>query len=192
MGMLVASASGLKCLIIQAISPTDFVTPCFKVLIITWFLESSAQTNFYVLSPNLKLKMKLKKLLLFVLMVSSRRINRRDAWDSFRDTFVSLGTQKHGHAIRDEAVFYDFMSLSLEFNRQNLDEFVRVNLDPTFAGFTDNQFDSLMENWIYGMLAGGYWSIFLQREAKISKFILYFQNWPLINWLYYNIKFYKV
>ena len=167
--MLVASASGLKCLIIQAISPTDFVTPCFKVLIMTWFLESSAQTNFYVLSPNLKLKMKLKKLLLFVLMVSSRRINRRDAWDSFRDTFVSLGTQKHGHAIRDEALFYDFMSLSLEFNRQNLDEFVRVNLDTTFAGFTDYQFDSLMKNWIYGMLAGGYRSIFLQWEAMISK-----------------------
>ena len=100
--------------------------------------------------------MKLKKLLLFVLMVSSRRINRRDASDSFRDSMVALGSQKHGHAIRDEALFYDFMNLSLEFNRQNLDEFVRVNLDPTFAGFTDNQFDSLMENWIYGMLAGGY------------------------------------
>ena len=100
--------------------------------------------------------MKLKKLLLFVSMVSSRRINRRDASDSFRDSMVTLGSQKHGHAIRDEAFFYDFMNLSLEFNRQNLDEFVRVNLDPTFAGFTDKQFDSLMENWIYGMLAGGY------------------------------------
>ena len=100
--------------------------------------------------------MKLKKLLLFVSMVSSRRINRRDASDSFRDSMVTLGSQKHGHAIRDEAFFYDFMSLSIEFNRQNLDEFVRVNLDPTFAGFTDKQFDSLMENWIYGMLAGGY------------------------------------
>ena len=84
--MLVASASGFKCLIIQAIFPTDFVTPCFKVLIITRFLESSVQTNFYVLNQYLKLKMKLKKLLLFVLMVSSHRINRRDASDSFRDS----------------------------------------------------------------------------------------------------------
>ena len=97
--------------------------------------------------------MKLKKLLLLVLMVSSRRINRRDASDSFRDSMVALGSQKHGHAIRGEALFYDFMNLSLEFNRQNLDEFVRVNLDPTFAGFTDEEFDSLLENWIFGMLS---------------------------------------
>ena len=156
MEMLEASASGLKCLFIQAIFPTDFVTPCFKVLIITRFLESSVQTNFSVLNQHLQLKMKLKKLLLVVLMVSSRRINRRDASDSFRDSMVALGSQKHGHAIRDEALFYDFMNLSLEFKRQNLDEFFRVNLDPTFAGFTDKQFDTLMENWIYGMLAGGY------------------------------------
>ena len=89
------------------------------MLIITWFLESSVQTNFYVLNQYSKLKMKLKTLLFFVLMVSSRRIIRRDASDSFRDSMV--GTMKHGHIISDEAFFYDFMNLSLEFNRQNLD-----------------------------------------------------------------------
>ena len=75
---------------------------------------------------------------------------------------VALGTMNHGHAIIDEAFFYDFMSLPIEFNRQNLDEFVRVNLDPTFTGFTDDQFDSLLESWIFGMLSISYWSIVRQ------------------------------
>ena len=100
--------------------------------------------------------MKLKMLLLLVSMVFSRRITRRNASNSFRDSMVALGTMEHGHAILDEAFFYDFMSLSIEFNRQNLDEFVRVNLDPTFAGITDDEFDSLLENWIFGMLSISY------------------------------------
>ena len=80
-------------------------------------------------------------LLLLVSMVLSRRITRRNASNSYRDSMVALGTMEHGHAILDEAFFYDFMSLSIEFNRQNLDAFVQVNLDPTFGGFTDEQFD---------------------------------------------------
>ena len=100
--------------------------------------------------------MKLKQLLLFVLMVSSRWINRRDTSNAFRDSMIALGTMEHGHAILDEAFFYDFMSLSIEFNREHLDEFVRVNIDPTFAGFTDKEFDSLLENWIFGMLSVSY------------------------------------
>ena len=98
--------------------------------------------------------MKLKTLLLFVSMVFSRRITRRS--NSFRDSMVALGNMEHGHVILDEAFFYDFMSLSIEFNRHNLDEFVRVNLDPTFVGFTDDQFDSLLESWIFGMLSISY------------------------------------
>ena len=98
----------------------------------------------------------LNKLLFLVSMVWSRRMTRPDSPNSFRDSMVALGTRKHGHAIVDEAFFYDFMSLSIEFNRQNLDAFVRVNLDPTFGGFTDEQFDSLLESWIFGMLSISY------------------------------------
>ena len=108
------------------------------------------------LKQNSLLQMMLKQLLFFVSMIWSRRITRPDSPNAFRDSMVALGTQTHGHAIVDEAFFYDFMSLSIEFNRQNLDEFVRVNLDPTFAGFTDEQFDSLLESWIFGMLSISY------------------------------------
>ena len=100
--------------------------------------------------------MKLKQFLFCVSMVFSRRITRSAGSNSFRDSIVALGTMEHGHAILDAALFYDFMSLSIEFNRHNLDEFVRVNLDPTFAGFTDKEFDSLLENWIFGMLSISY------------------------------------
>lgn len=89
-------------------------------------------------------------------MVSCRRINRRDTTNSPRDSLVALGNIRHGHAIMDEAFFYDFISLSIEFNKLNLDEFVRVNFKPTFAGFTDKQFDTLLEKWIFGMLDRGY------------------------------------
>ena len=89
-------------------------------------------------------------------MVSSHQITRPDTPNSFRDSMVALSTMDHGHSILDEAFYYDFISLSIEFNRENLDEFVRVNLDPTFAGFTDKQFDSLLESWIFGMLSISY------------------------------------
>ena len=105
---------------------------------------------------NLQLQMMLKQLFLFVSIVWARRMTRPDSPNSFRDSMVALGTQKHGHAIVDEAFFYDFMSLSIEFNKQNLDEFVRVNFKPTFAGFTDKQFDTLLQKWIFGMLDRGY------------------------------------
>ena len=111
-------------------------------------------------NQNLQLQMMLKQLFLFFSIVWCRRITQTDRSNSFRDSMVALGTKKHEHAIVDEAFFYDFMSLSIEFNRQNLDEFVRVNLDPTFAGFTDEQFDSLLESWIFGMLSISYWSNF--------------------------------
>ena len=68
---------------------------------------------------------------------------------------VAQFTIKHGHAILDEVLFYDFMSLSIEFNKRNLDEFIRENYEPTFAGFTDEEFDRLLERWIFGMLARG-------------------------------------
>ena len=100
--------------------------------------------------------MMLNQIFIFVAMIYGRRITRRDATTSSRNSLVALGTMKHGHAIIDEAFFYDFMSLSIEFNKQNLDEFVRVNFKPTFAGFTDKQFDTLLQKWIFGMLDRGY------------------------------------
>ena len=125
---------------------------------VSWSIRSNQLLHSHR-NQYLQLKMKLKQLLLFVLMVSSRWINRRDTSNAFRDSMIALGTMEHGHAILDEAFFYDFMSLSIEFNREHLDEFVRVNIDPTFAGFTDKEFDSLLENWIFGMLSVSYWSI---------------------------------
>ena len=143
---------------------TDFLKPCncpcFKVLIITKFLETSVKISIFsfafIRNQYFQLKMLLEQLLLVVSMVSCGRIVRRNTSNSFRNSMVALGTMNHGHAIVDEAFFYDFMSLSIEFNRENLDEFVRVNLDPTFTGFTNDQFDSLLESWIFGMLSVSY------------------------------------
>jgi len=98
----------------------------------------------------------LKRFLLFVSMVSCRRIHRGKTPNSFHDSMVALGAIDYGHAIFDEAFFYDFMSLSIDFNKQNLTDFIRVNFNPTFAGFSDEQFNTLLENWIFGMLATGY------------------------------------
>ena len=88
-------------------------------------------------------------------MVLCRRITRRDTSNPYRNNMLTLGTMEHGHALLDEVLFYDFMSLSIEFNKRNLEEFVRVNY-PTFPGFTSEQFDDLLERWIFGMLARGY------------------------------------
>ena len=92
---------------------------------------------------------------LFVSMVSSRQNNRRDGSNVFRDSMVAQFTIKHGHSILDEVLFYEFMSFSIEFNKQNLDEFIRENYEPAFSGFTDEQFDKLLDRWIFGMLARG-------------------------------------
>ena len=100
--------------------------------------------------------MMLKQIFLFVAIVSCRRITRRNTTYSSRNSLVALGSMNHGHTISDEAFFYDFLSLSIEFTKHNLDEFVRVNFKPTFAGFTDKQFDTLLQNWIFGMLDRGY------------------------------------
>ena len=102
-----------------------------------------------------------KQLFLFAALASCRRLGRRDApvelhREFLYDTMITLGRMKHGHVIRDPAFFYDFMSLSIEFNIQNLDEFYRANFDPSFSGFTKRQFDLLLEEWVYEMLAIGY------------------------------------
>ena len=100
--------------------------------------------------------MLLKKFLLYISIISCRRIARRDSNGSARDSLIALGSMKHGHAVLDEAFFYDFLSLSIEFNKQNLDAYVQVNIDPNFPGFTKSQFNTLLEKWIYAMLATGY------------------------------------
>lgn len=99
-----------------------------------------------------------KQFLLCISIISGRHINRRDSDRSARDSLIALGSMNHGHAVLDEAFFYDFLSLSIEFNKQNLDAYVQVNIDPNFPGFTKSQFNTLLEKWIYAMLATGYWS----------------------------------
>ena len=95
-----------------------------------------------------------KQFLLWISIISCRRIARRDT--SFRDSLIALGSMEHGHAVMDEAFFYDFLSSSIEFNKQNLDAYVQVNIDPNFPGFTKSQFNTLLEKWIYSMLAIGH------------------------------------
>ena len=92
-----------------------------------------------------------KVFLLFISIISCRRIVRRnssvtsrDSDTSARDSLIALGSMKHGHAVLDEAFFYDFLSLSIEFNKQNLDAYVQVNIDPNFPGFTKSQFNTLL------------------------------------------------
>ena len=97
-----------------------------------------------------------KKFLLLTSIISCSRIARRDSNESARDSLIALGSMKHGHAVLDEAFFYDFLSLSIEFNKQNLDAYVRINIDPNFPGFTKSQFNTLLGKWIYAMLATGY------------------------------------
>ena len=98
----------------------------------------------------------IKQFLLCISIISCRQIVRRDSDRSALDRLIALGSIKHGHAVLDEAFFYDFLSLSIEFNKQNLDAYVRVNIDPKFPGFTKSQFNTLLEKWIYVMLATGY------------------------------------
>ena len=97
-----------------------------------------------------------KVFLLFILIISCRRIARRNSSATSRDSLIALGSMKHGHAVLDEAFFYDFLSLSIEFNKRNLDAYVQVNIDPNFTGFTTTQFNDLLEKWIFAMLATGY------------------------------------
>ena len=104
------------------------------------------------------IKMIFKSCLLFISIISGRKLNRLDSDRSLSDSLVSLGNRAHGHAIMDEAFFYDFLSLSIEFNKHNLDAYVQVNIDPNFTGFTTTQFNDLLEKWIFAMLATGYWS----------------------------------
>ena len=117
--------------------------------------------------------MLLKKFLLYISIISCRRIARRDSNGSARDSLIALGSMKHGHAVLDEAFFYDFLSLSIEFNKQNLDAYVQVNIDPNFPGFTKSQFNTLLEKWIYAMLATGYWSIMTTATMKLGTSLRY-------------------
>ena len=100
--------------------------------------------------------MMFKSCLLFISIISGRKLNRLDSDRLFRDSLVALGNRAHGHAIMDEAFFYDFLSLSIDFNKENLDAYVQVNIDPNFTGFTTTQFNDLLEKWIFAMLATGY------------------------------------
>ena len=56
-----------------------------------------------------------KLFLLFISIISYRRIGRRDlsltsrdSDTSARDSLIALGSMKHRHAVLDEAFFYDF------------------------------------------------------------------------------------
>ena len=102
------------------------------------------------------IKMMFKSCLLFISIIFCRKLNRLDSDRSLSDSLIALGNRAHGHAIMDEAFFYDFLSLSIDFNKQNLDAYVQINIDPNFTGFTTTQFNDLLEKWIFAMLATGY------------------------------------
>ena len=114
------------------------------------------------------IKTMVKVFLLFISIISCRRIVRRNSSVTSRDSLIALGSMKHGHAVLDEAFFYDFLSLSIEFNKRNLDAYVQVNIDPNFPGFTKSQFNTLLEKWIYAMLATGYWSTVTSSNSVIE------------------------
>lgn len=124
-------------------------------------------------------------------IISCRRIARRDlsltsrdSDTSARDSLIALGSMKHRHAVLDEAFFYDFLSLSIEFNKRNLDAYVRVNNDPNFYGFTKSQSNTLLEKWIYAMLATGYWSTVTLSNSVGANCYLFTLDWQKYFWVF--------
>ena len=63
------------------------------------------------------------QLFLCFALISCRRLVSHNKNIEIPDDMIALGSMKHGHVIRDSAFFYDFMILSVDFNKQNLDKF---------------------------------------------------------------------